>query len=203
MEAANPERPEMEVLDTERPPGAFQQWATRVLRRRLVRASVAIVAALSLVGVWATLPRDQPASRADAVAGGETPPGLRPPPARGRESATGTWQVDDLAVRTGHHGHTVTFTATNRGGETQDPRDLEVTGTFVDRPGLAYAGSCAAAEPAGDGYRTIRGVIDPGDKVLVRCKDVTRYGGRTAWIDPSSVTVRRIPCESEGSPLPM
>ena len=201
-----PDRPEIEVLDTERPPGPVARWVTGALRRPVARVAVAAVAALVLIGVWTTRPQEEPAATADAeqVAGTDAPPGLRPPPARGREEATGSWQVaDDLAIRSGPRGHTVTFTATNRGADDQDPRQLEVTGAFVDRPGLVYRGSCSAAERTRDGYRKIRRAVAPQETVLVRCSDVTRYGGRTAWIDPASVTVRRIPCESEGSSLPM
>ena len=199
------DRPEVEVLDTERPPGAVQQWVTATLRRPAGRAAAAVVAALVLVGVWATLPEDEPdaAAETDAVALAEAPPGLRPPPARGRAATTGSWQVADLAVRSGPRGHLVTFRATNGGGEAQDPSQLEVTGAFVDRPGLVYRATCSRAELTRRGYRAIEGTVRPTRTVLVRCTDVTRYGGRTAWIDPSSVTVRRIPCESEGSSLPM
>ena len=199
------DRPEVEVLDTERPPGAVQQWVAATLRRPVGRAAAAVVAALVLVGLWSTLPEDEPkaAAETDAVALAEAPPGLRPPPARGRAATTGSWQVaDDLAIRSGPRGHSVTFTATNGGGEPQDPSQLEVTGAFVDRPGLTYRATCSGAQRTERGYRTIEGTVRPTRTVLVRCTDVTRYGGRTAWIDPSSVTVR-IPCESEGSSLPM
>jgi hypothetical protein len=97
----------------------------------------------------------------------------------------------------------VTFTATNRGTEAQDPSQLEVTGAFVDRPGLTFRASCSGTERSPRGYRRISGDVRPSRAVLVRCTDVTKYGGRTAWIDPSPVTVRRIPCESGGSSLPM
>ncbi|CAA9397606.1 MAG: hypothetical protein AVDCRST_MAG47-3216 [uncultured Nocardioidaceae bacterium] len=200
------DRPEVEVLDTERPPSAVQQWVEARLRHPAAKAAVAVVAALVLLGAWSVLPEDEPKAEADAeaVAAADTPPGLRPPPARGRESGTGSWQVaDDLAIRTGPRGHSVTFTATNRGAEPQDPGQLEVTGAFVDRVGLVYRAACSAAVRRARGYRTIQGDVGPTKTVLVRCTDVTKYGGRTAWIDPSSVTVRLIPCESDASSLPM
>ena len=200
------DRPEVEVLDTERPPGAVQLWVESRLRHPAAKAAVAGVAALVLLGAWSVLPKDEPARAAggDPVAAADTPPGLRPPPARGRQAGTGTWQVaDDLAIRTGPRGHSVTFTATNRGAEPQDPGRLEVTGAFVDRAGLVYRATCSAAERRARGYRTVQGDVGPRKTVLVRCTDVTKYGGRTAWIDPSTVTVRRIPCESESSSLPM
>ena len=198
-------QPDIEVLDDERPPSALQQWATRTLRRPLVRAAIAVPLAVVLVGAWSVLPRDQPVPVDDgSSAAADTPPGLRPPPPRGRESPTGSWRVaDDLSIRTGPRGHTIVFSATNGGARAKDPRELEVTGGFVDRPGLTYVSTCAAVERSPGGYRTIRGSIGPRRTVLVRCRDVTAYGGRTAWIDPTSVVVRRKPCESEASSLPM
>lgn len=206
MEGDGGDRPEVEVLDTGRPPGALQRWLSSTLRRPAARAALAVAVALVLAGVWTMLPSDEPPAAADAepTVGADDAPGLRPPPARGRESPTGDWRVaEDLAVRSGPRGHTVTFSATNRGVERQDPRDLEVTAEFVDRPGLTYRATCAAVRRTPQGHRPLRGTVRPQKTVLVRCRDATRYGGDTAWIDPSSIAVRRIPCESEASSLPM
>jgi hypothetical protein len=206
MDADGRDRPEVEVLDTGRPPGALQRWMSGALRRPAARAALAVGVALVLAGVWSTLPGDEPTPAADVeptVAGDEVP-GLRPPPARGREPSTGDWRIaEDLAVRSGPRGHTITFSATNGGVEPQDPRDLEVTAEFVDRPGLTYRGTCAAVRRTPQGYRPLRGTVKPQQPVLVRCRDVTQYDGDTAWIALSSITVRRIPCESEASSLPM
>jgi hypothetical protein len=206
MESGRPDRPEVEVLDTERPPGALQQWVSRMLGRPVVRATVAVVAVLALVGVWITLPGDEPEAAADAeeAAAPDTPPGPRPPPARGRQSPTGSWQVaDDLAIRSGPKGHVVTFSAVNGGATAQDPADLEVVAGFVDRAYLQYRATCSGVRLAGRDAPRFRRLVEPGQEVFVRCRDTTRYGGRTAWIDPSSVTVRRTPCESEGDALPL
>ena len=200
------DRPEVEVLDTGRPPGAWQRWMSSTLRRPAARAAMAVAVAPVLAGVWTTLPGEEPTTAADAepAVGGHDAPGLRPPPARGREPSTGDWRIaEDLAVRSGPRGHTVTFTATNRGAEPQDPRDLEVTAEFIDQPGLTYRATCASAKRTDRGDRTVRRTVAPGRSVPVRCTDVTGYGGTTGWIDPGSITVRRIPCESEASSLPM
>lgn len=207
MEADGSDRPEVEVLDTGRPQGRLQEWMSATLRRPAARAALAVAAgALVVAGVWTTLSGDEPTAAADAepAVGADGAPGLRPPPARGRESSTGDWRIaEDLAVRSGPRGHTVTFSATNRGTERLDPRDLEVTADFIDQPGLTYRATCALAKQNKSGDRTLRSSVAPGRSVLVRCTDVTGYGGTTGWIDPSSITVRRIPCESEASSLPL
>ena len=209
METGGPDRPDMEVLDTDRPPSRFGAWIGAALRRRGVRL-LGLGLALVLVGVWfVSAPSENPVTGAaggDKASAPITAPGLRPPPARGRtpETGSGSWQVlDDLAIRTGPRGHQITFSAINRGPVGQDPSDLEVVGSFVDAPGLAYRATCAAVGRATHGTRPLIGAVESRERVYVRCTDVTRYRGTTAWIDPTSVEVRVVPCESEASAVPM
>lgn len=165
-----------------------------------------MVAALVVVGVWTMLPRTDGPAPADAepAAAADTPPGLRPPPARGRESTTGSWQVvENFAVRSGPKGHTVLFTATNRGSEAADPGDLQVTAGYLGRPALDYRATCLAVDPRWQGPRTLTDTVEPRRTVVIRCRDTTRYAGAPPALDRSSIEVRRVPCESEGSSLPM
>jgi len=61
-----------------------------------------------------------------------------------------------------------------------------------------YEASCAGVELTRHGYRPVKGLVAPGERVFVRCTDTTRYGGEVAWIDPKSVIVRSEPCEHSG-----
>lgn len=211
MQSARPDRPEMEVLETGRPAGALARWLQKVFGRRRVHVAVTAVTAatVGLVGAATMSATVLDADRTDDArdersSSAGTPPGLRPPPPRGRESPTGRWLVaQDLAIRSGPGGHVVTFSAVNNGTTAADPRELEVVGGFVDREHLEYTAVCAGVELAGRGAPRFRGIVDPGRRVFVRCRDTTPYGGRTAWIDPGSVTVRRTETAWEGAAVPM
>lgn len=200
------DRGEMEVLTTGDPPSALRAWIERQLVRPGVRAALVMVLAVVLIGVWTSLPKDDrnSATNTEEAPIAEAPPGLRPPPPRGRESPTGDWQVaNDVAITSGPKGHVVTFSAFNAGATAQDPADLQVVGAFVDRDDLDYVARCAGVDLDARGGPRFDGLVEPGYKVFVRCRDVTRYGGRAAWIDPGSITVRKVPCESEEPTVPM
>ncbi len=207
MEADGPDRPEVEVLDTERPPGAFEQWLASAFRRREARIGAAALVAIALIGVWVTLPGEEPEATAEqeTVAGDSAPPGLRPPPARGREFPTGDWRVttDTIVIRSGPIGPTVSFIATNKGTEKRDPTQLEVTAGFVDRPGSTFRAGCSGVEPVPGKFRPLSDPVKPQDSVHVRCQSSTRHHPQTPTIDFATIEVRLIPCESEQSTLPM
>lgn len=194
----------MEVLETGRPPNALERSARALLRRRGVRAGLAVGALLLLAGGWVVHATDDspPSATAEAEETGAMitgSPGLRPAPAYGRRGVESTWKVaPDVSVRSGPRGHTVTFFAVNRGPEAQDPHELRVGAAFVDRPRLEYQAACAGVEPAASGYRPLRGKVPAGERVLVRCTDTTEYDGAPARIDPASVVVRTTPCEDAG-----
>ena len=200
-----PERPSAEVLDTGRPPGAVERWAGSLLQGRGAKVVGVIGVLLLGAGAWSVVAADDPDSPAAEGTGpvepasADAPPGLRPPPARGREATTGTWKVtQDVAIRSSPKGHTVTFLAVNGGTEPQDPTRFQVSGGFVDRPGLDYQASCAGVELSPDGYRPLRKPVKPGQEVFVRCVDTTRYGAKVAWLDPKTVLVTTEPCEESG-----
>ena len=194
-----PDRPAVEVLDTGRPPGALERRMTALLQHRGAKAAGVVGVLLIGGGTWAVVGSEEPvAEGTDAVepASAEVPPGLRPPPASGRESGTGTWKVtQDVSIRSGPNGHTITFLAVNGGTEPQDPTRFQVAAGFVDRPRLDYQASCAGVKLSPDGYRPLRKPVRPGQEVFVRCVDTTEYGAKVAWIDPKTVLVSTEQCE--------
>ena len=200
MDPTRPDLPHVEVLDTGRPPGVLERW----LRTWSFAGKVASASAVALLtgGGWFVLASHGPAAE-DDVSVDEAPvvaPGLRPPPARGREAGSGSWRVSqDVSIRSGPRGHTITFFAANKGTEPQDPARFRVAAGFVDREGLDYRATCAAVRLTSRGYRPRTSLVQPDEEVFVRCTDTTRYGRAVAWIDPKSVVVSTEPCEESRS----
>jgi hypothetical protein len=197
MDQERPDAP-VEVLETGRPTGVLERWTRAALARPSARAVLVLGVALCLLGAWVAVRSDSspPAEpQAEAAAAG-VPPGLRPPPLRAGSGPRDTsgWKAPlDLAVRSGPHGHTITFFAVNRGTQPLDPRWFVVSAGFVDQPELAYKASCTGLRPGT--RRPIRGTVPPGMRILVRCDDTTAYQGDPAWIDPPTIVVRAGRCE--------
>ena len=199
----------MEVLDGGRPPGVLERLAASLLRRRGAKAGVAVALVLLLTGGWIAFSPSHEGSSVGATAEAEEASaatgssGLRPAPALGRQGASAaTWKVaPHVDVRSGPQGHNVLFFAINRGSGPQDPRKLRVAADFVGRPGLTYEASCVGVEHTRQGYEPVAGAVAPGERVLVRCQDMTAYRGRPARIDRRTVVVKTSMChEGEGSP---
>lgn len=187
------DRPDMEVLDTEPAPSALRVWTEAQLARRGVRSGLAVTAALLIGVALAVVPgeRREPALSSDGTAPARAD--QHPESPTDRAPSTGPWRVaDDLAVFSGPRGHVVTFSAWNGGPAPEDPAGLEVTGGFVDRDDLEYTARCDGVDLDARGGPRFHGLVVPGYKVFVRCRDVTRYAGEVAWIDLNSITVREV-----------
>lgn len=187
----------MEVLDTERPPSAVERWVRPLLDRRGARPAIAAGVVL-LLGVWvATSLGDESRVEARSEGAGVAvgAPGLRTPPEGARRSGTAPWQVrGDVVITRSPKGNTFTFVAVNGGTEPEDARDLQVEAGYLDRPEAVYAVACVGVERTPNGARARRALVDPGDRVLLRCKD-PRRSGEPARVTPMVTTVAKKPCE--------
>lgn len=193
-----PERPPMEVLDDERPPTFFERHVAPLVQSRAARAGVAVAGVLLLLGAWAVAgPVEDGADQAEAApaAGPIEPPGLRPPPFRGRESSAGPWRVrGEVATRSGPNGNTFTFRASNTGSTPADPRDLQVEAGYLDRPEAVYTVACVGVRRTDDGVRSLKTLVAPGRTVSVQCVDAPEEP-EPPRMAPLVVTVTTARCE--------
>jgi hypothetical protein len=108
----------------------------------------------------------------------------------------------DVLVTRGPDGSTVTFHVVNRSLQPQDPGVISVSASFVNRPALPYSAHCEAVQIAPPGHQPVHRKAAPGERVLIRCTDSTRYRGEPpARIEAKTVVVKTTLCnESEGQP---
>lgn len=201
MEPNRPEGPPDEVLSTGHPPGAVERWASSLAARPGLRTAAAAGLLVVAVGAWlAATSRDPAVETRTGLSAAErvSAPGLRPVPS---PDGTNPWEVgDDLAIRSGPRGHTITFHAVNRGHEAAWPSNLRVDARFLDTRGLIYQAHCAGFRATHDGRTVVDGAIPPGEKVFVRCRDITHYAGKPPRISPWTVHITTVPCGRESGP---
>jgi len=205
MESNRAEPPPDEVLSTGRPPGPAERWARSLLARSGFRAAMgAGLLALVLVAWFVVSSRDEPAASAGKqTAAPVSAPGLRPAPLRGPPEFRSPWKVrGDVSIRRGPHGSTLTFHAVNGGSAAAWPSNIRVDARFLDRQGLIYQAHCLGIRPTAHGPSVVEGGVAPGAEVLVRCTDITHYGGSPARLAAWTVHVTAVPCHAEAGRQP-
>ena len=202
MEPNRPDQPQIEVMDTGHPPSRLERWASSLAQRRGVKLGGALVAALLVVGLWVVFtPEEEPAqAETDAAKAPSRSTGIQVVPPQGRPVESSPWKVSrEVVVKRGPDGSTVTFHVANRSSQPQDPRVISVSASFVNRPTLTYSSSCESVQIVPPGHQPVHRKVAPGQRVLVRCTDTTKYAGAPARIDRKTVVVKTTPCEdSEG-----
>ncbi|WP_148575205.1 hypothetical protein [Nocardioides caldifontis] len=203
MDGAGPERPDperhdVEWLDDERAPGRVRRLlAGRMasVPARVAVAVVAVAAGVTAVVNWPGQTEAQPdAAAADA-------PALSEPLARSIDDAArddgerpDVWRVvGPVRVARTTDGTRTWFRLVNGGAGAQRPIGVTVTGTFRGATEMGYRARCRSAGPAGR-------LVEPGERVVLRCRDVTRYAGTPPRLDRRSLQVvfPGHECESEG-----
>lgn len=201
MEPIRPDGTPDEVLSTGRPPGALERWAGSLAARRGFRAVVAAVLLVGALGAWLAFSSRHPATEARPGLTSDqrvSAPGLRPTPSG---DGTNPWAVgDDLAIRSGPRGHTITFHAVNTSHKAAWPSNLRVDARFLDTRGLIYQAHCFGFRATLHGRRAVDGAVAPGGKVFVRCRDITHYAGKPPRISPWTVHITTVPCGRESGP---
>ena len=198
----------MELLETRRPPGAFEQAASALLRRRGVRiggvVAVAAVAGIGLAtGIGAEDPTaaTQPARAAPALPDG--PHEVGPPPwVIGPDAPTeglGWKLLGSPRVDSRTSGYVVRFMAVNTWSQARKPSNLQLSGRYLRRPSLRFSAVCTGFDNDATGaLRPIRTVVQPDEEFLLRCVDTMDYSGRRPELLLSSLDLEAMPCEDEG-----
>lgn len=190
MERERPQPP-MEVLDADRPPGMLERWVAPLLTRRGVQLGAALTALL-VGGYVVAAPGSGSAPRADDQA---APVPAAPPAGSGGGSdqgpdGAGPWRIsEDIAVRYTRAGRTVTFVAVNAGFVARDPRDLQVETSYLGGLASSYAFGCVGGERTPRGFRPRRGLVEPGDRIVVQCPDTVRLNGQPSRLPPEVIDV--------------
>ena len=203
MEAPQPQRREVELLDTNAPAGAFERFATAALRRRGVRIAGAVATALLVgAGAAAGLDQEEPtvvAQPEDApTAAPRDPDSYEPPPwLTAREigwAVLGRPEVDPESPV-----YVVTVRAVNRSLEPGRPQELRAVGRFEGRPGFRFSATCRGFNRDAAGVpRPVRSAVEPGERVLLRCTDTMEYAGNRPELDLRSIRIQGIQCGDEG-----
>ena len=199
-----PEPSDMELLETNRPPGAFERAASALLRRRGVRVAgvvaLGLVAGLAIaVGPTTEEPPKAPEDTAEAADRSlRDPDSYRPPP--WVLSADAGWQVIGRPkVNLESPVYVVTFRAANRSSGPRRPTDLRAVGRFEGRPGFLFTAACNGSGQAADELRPLTTGAQPGEKILVRCTDAMEYSGNRPDLLPRSLRILSVPQANEGS----
>lgn len=190
MDRDPPDLPPMEVLDGGRPPGALARRLGPLLERRGVKAAAALgVGVLALGGWWVASSDEDP----PMAANGDRIPSLdavEPPAPDETPEGTGPWRIsDDIAITYAEEGRLITFQAVNGGSAPRDPRDLQVETSYPGGLASSYAFGCVGGTRTPDGFRPQRGLVEPGDRIFVRCPDTVRLNGAPSRLPPEVINV--------------
>ena len=209
MEPRDPERPGMELLETNDAPGAFERFATAAWERPAVRIAGGVAVALAIgVGIWTGIAGDDAGSLpAASPAGAESP---EPPATTPRDpdyyepppwviSREIDWEVlGRLKVNVESPVYVVTFTAVNRSNETRRP-NLKAVGRFVDDPGFRFTATCTGFDNhETEDLRPLLTGVGPGEQIRVRCIDTMEYSGNRPELDPRTLQIQGLPYDGAG-----
>lgn len=205
MEPRDPERPGMELLETNSEPGAFERFTTAALQHRWVKvAGVVAVVLAAGVGTWAGLTDDDPDDRASRPEAAPAAPAPRDPsryePPPWVTSSDVDWEVlGPLEVNLESPVYVVRFAAVNRSSEARRPT-LKAVGLFLGRPGFRFTASCTGFDQEEFGeLRPLMGAVRPDERVLMRCTDTMEYSGDRPELDPTTLRIQGLPDDGGGS----